>query len=181
VLKGDLVGLRARSEADVPILHAGLQDDVATWSSAHGTPWRPLSAGDDSPYAIKPATDEIAGFSVVTLADDELVGSALLWGIDSHNRAAHLGLGLLPETRGRGLSTDIVKVLCHYGFVVRGLRRLQLETLAGNAPMIAAAKRSGFLLEGTLREAVYVLGDILDEVIYGLLAADWAGLAPTPT
>jgi RimJ/RimL family protein N-acetyltransferase len=77
--------------------------------------------------------------------------------------------------RGRGLGADVVRVLCHYGFVVRGLRRLQVDTLADNAAMIRAATRSGFVLEGTLRRAAWANGEFLDEVILGLLASDWQG------
>ena len=38
--------------------------------------------------------------SAVTL-DDELVGEALLWGIDTHNRCAQVGLAFLPGFRCR--------------------------------------------------------------------------------
>jgi RimJ/RimL family protein N-acetyltransferase len=111
----------------------------------------------------------------VELAGNELAGDALLWGIDLHNRTAHLGLGLRPAFRGRGLGTDVVRALCVYGFSVRGLHRLQIETLATNAAMIQAAERVGFTREGTLRHAAWVTGEWIDEVILGLLAADWPG------
>jgi RimJ/RimL family protein N-acetyltransferase len=41
--------------------------------------------------------------------------------------------------------------------------------------MIQAAERVGFTREGTLRLAAWVTGEFLDEVILGLLAADWPG------
>ncbi|SDZ02275.1 Protein N-acetyltransferase, RimJ/RimL family [Amycolatopsis xylanica] len=171
MLRGDKVGLRARHETDVPVLHAELYDDVATQALASSRPWRPIAPGSAvSPYAVADPSDEVVAFSVVQLADDELVGEALLWGIDVHNRTAHLGLSLRPAFRGRGLSTDVVRVLCHYGFAVRGLHRLQIETLAHNAGMIRAAEQTGFALEGTLRGAAWVNGEFIDLVILGLLA-----------
>jgi RimJ/RimL family protein N-acetyltransferase len=39
--------------------------------------------------------------------------------------------------------------------------------------MIAAATRAGFVLEGTVRKAAWVLGGFADEVILGLLAEEW--------
>jgi RimJ/RimL family protein N-acetyltransferase len=175
MLRGNLVALRARLAADVPILHAELYDDVVTRSRSDSKPWRPISAdGDDSPHRVRPPADDGAVFSVVTLDDNELAGGAVLWDIDSHNRLAHLGVQLLPAFRGRGLGSDVVRVLCHYGFVVLGLHRLQIETLADNAAMLAAAERSGFVLEGTLRSSAWVNGEYLDELILGLLAADWS-------
>jgi RimJ/RimL family protein N-acetyltransferase len=175
MLRGELVGLRARMDADVATLHVAFHDDISSWSRTNTKPWTPIAADSpDSPFAVGPRDDSTALFSIVTLADDELVGGALLWGIDTHGRTAHLGISLFPEVQGRGLGAEAVRLLCRYGFVVRGLRRLQLETLEDNVPMIKAAKASGFELEGTLREAAYVEGRILDEVIFGLLAADWA-------
>jgi RimJ/RimL family protein N-acetyltransferase len=101
------------------------------------------------------------------------VGEALLWGIDQHNRLAHLGLALRPSFRGRGWSVEVLHLLCRYGFDVRGLNRLQLETAADNRSMIAAATRAGFETEGTLRQATWILGNFVDTEIMGLLAADW--------
>jgi RimJ/RimL family protein N-acetyltransferase len=118
--------------------------------------------------------DDAARFSVVELERDELAGHAELWGIDAHNRMAHVGLSLRPAFRGRGLGTDTVGVLCRYGFAVLGLHRLQIETLGDNAAMIAAATRCGFELEGTLRRAAWVTGAFLDEIVMGLLADEWS-------
>jgi RimJ/RimL family protein N-acetyltransferase len=176
VLRTGRIALRARVEEDVPVLHAELYEDVAVRSQADSRPWRPVSLGTAaSPYAVGEPRDDVAVFSVVELPGGKLAGDALLWGIDLHNRLAHLGLGLRPACRGRGLGTDVVRALCEYGFTVRGLHRLQIETLATNAAMIAAAERGGFTLEGTLRRAAWVTGEFVDEVIFGLLAADWSG------
>ena len=159
MLRGEKVDLRSRSDADVAVLHAELYDDVPTRSRADSRPWVPLSADSPaSPYrAAEPAAD-VAVFSVVECAGGELAGEALLWGIDLHNRAAHLGVSLRPGFRGRGLSVDVLRVLCRYGFGTRGLHRLQLETLADNQPMIKAAMRVGFTHEGTLRGGAWVDG-----------------------
>lgn len=63
-------------------------------------------------------------------------------------------------------------VLCHYGFVVRGLHRLRIETLADNTAMLRAAERNGFVREGVPRSSAWVMGEFLDEVLLGLLARD---------
>src|SRR6266480_4221841 len=176
MLRGRKIGLRARQQADVAVLHAELYEDVATRSRADSSPWRPIPAESAaSPFAPAGTGDTAACFSVVELASGELAGDALLWGIDLHNRAAHVGLSLRPTFRGRGLATDLVCVLCNYGFTIRGLHRLQVETLADNAAMIRAASRSGFVGEGRLRRSAWVNGEFADEVILGMLASEWHG------
>jgi RimJ/RimL family protein N-acetyltransferase len=174
VIRGKEIGLRARYEADVAVLHKELYDDVAVRSGTDPRPWRPIAAeGTASPFAVTELSEEAASFSVVELQSQALAGAAALWGIDTHNRAAHLGLSLLPSFRGRGLGSDLVRTLCEYGFVVRGMQRLQVETLADNAAMIAAARNAGFVIEGTLRRAAWVCGEFKDEVVLGLLADEW--------
>ena len=174
MLRAGKAGLRARDETDVAVLHAELYEDIATRTQADSRPWLPIPAGPASPYAVGEPRDDLACFSVVELASGELAGEALLWAIDLHNRTAHLGLSLRPACRGRGLGTDVVVALCEYGFAVRGLHRLQVDTLASNTAMIRAASRAGFVHEGTLRRAAWVNGEFADEVILGMLAADWA-------
>jgi RimJ/RimL family protein N-acetyltransferase len=182
MLRAGKVGLRAREEADVAVLHTELYEDIVTHMRADSRPWRPILAGSSaSPYAISEPRDDLAPFSAVELATGELAGEALLWAIDLHNRTAHLGLSLRPAFRGRGLGADAVLALCEYGFAVRGLHRLQVETLASNAAMIRAASRAGFVREGRLRRAAWVDGEFADEVILGLLASEWAGRGPGRT
>ncbi len=181
MLRGDVIGLRARHETDVPVLHAELYDDVATRSQADSRPWRPIPPGSaHSPYVATGPADDVAFFSVVQLDNDELAGEALVWGIDTHNRAAHLGLALRPAFRGRGLGGDVVRVLCSYGFEVRGLHRLQVETASGNTAMIRAATRAGFEVEGTMRDAAWVLGAFADVTVLGLLAGEWQSSERSP-
>jgi RimJ/RimL family protein N-acetyltransferase len=176
MLRSDLIELRARSEDDVPILHSELYEDVATSVRADTRPWRPLppSAG---PYVVGQEADNTSAFSIVERASATLAGEASIWGMDTFHRTGHVGIALRPSFRGRGLATDTLRVLVRYGFAIRGLHRLQLETLADNVAMRRAAERCGFVLEGTLRRSSWVDGAFVDELIFGLLADDQS---PTP-
>ncbi len=118
-------------------------------------------------------SDHTAIFSVVELRTGELAGEAALWGIDMHNRTGHIGISMRPAFRGRGLGADVLRTLCAYGFQVRGLHRIQLETLTDNAAMRGAATKAGFTHEGTLRGSGWVYGAFLDEVVFGILAEEW--------
>ncbi|MGA4997438.1 GNAT family N-acetyltransferase [Streptomyces arboris] len=175
MLKGGKIGLRARHEDDIPVLRTELYNDVVNAARASGVPWRPLSPdAKDSPLAVdaEEKEDRIS-FSVVELEGDTLIGIASVWGIDTHNRSAHLGIALRPSARGKGYGTDVVATLCHYGFVVRSLHRLQVDTLADNTAMLRSAERNGFVREGVLRSSAWVLGEFVDEVLLGLLVEDW--------
>ncbi|MFD4371824.1 GNAT family N-acetyltransferase [Streptomyces sp. NPDC058486] len=174
MLRGNTVGLRARHEEDITVLRTELYDDVVNAARSEARPWRPITPGAKDARLVADDTQEgHVPFSVVELEGGTLIGTANLWGIDNHSRSAHIGLGLLPSARGKGYGTDVVATLCHYGFVVRGLHRLQIETLADNAAMLRSAERNGFVREGVLRSSAWVLGEFLDEVLLGLLVDEW--------
>ena len=181
MLRGELAGLRARMAADTEILHTELYENVDEWARASVQPWTPVPLGDASPYAVRGADRKevlaggTAGFSVVELASGELAGASSLWGIDTHHRCAHIGIGLRPAFRGRGLGADVVRVLSRYAFITLGLRRVQLETLSDNRAMIAVAEKTGFTREGTLRSALWVNGRFADDVVFGLLETEFSG------
>ncbi|GAV42307.1 GNAT family N-acetyltransferase [Streptomyces acidiscabies] len=174
MLTGVTIGLRARQEDDFPTLRTELFNDVANAARADNAPWRPFSPESKDARLVEDEGDEDrVPFSVVELAGGTLIGVASLWGIDTHNRAAHIGLNLLPAARGKGYGTDVVATLCQYAFVVRSLYRLQIETLADNTAMLTAAERNGFVREGVLKSSAWVMGEFVDEVILGLLVDDW--------
>jgi RimJ/RimL family protein N-acetyltransferase len=179
MLRGELTALRARATSDAEILHAELYDDVEEWLRGSHRPWTPVAAGPKSPYAVREDDQKdvlevgAAEFSIVELVSGNLAGSCALWGLDVHNRCGHIGIELRPAFRGRGLGRDAVRVVCRYGFTLLGMRRMQLETLADNEAMITVAERTGFTREGTLRQASWVNGAFVDEVVFGLLADEF--------
>jgi RimJ/RimL family protein N-acetyltransferase len=178
MLRGELVVLRARREDDARILHAELYEDTDTLVRSDHRPWVPVPFGPGSPHwpgEEAPSAADAAVFAVTELATGGLAGEALLWGLDLHNRSAHLGLALRPACRGRGLGGDTVRMLCRYGFAIRGLHRLQLETLPDNHAMIAAAERAGSTREGVTRGSSWVNGRWMDDVIFGLLNTEFSG------
>ena len=183
MLSGELTGLRARTADDAEILHEELYEDVEDWVAglepALGTagvrPGIALRGGGPGRGATRARArrrrvlDRRAGHRRAGRA------TVALWGIDAHNRMAHIGIELRPAFRGRGLGVDAVRVVCRYGFALRGLHRLQLETLADNHAMIAVAEKLGFTREGATRGSSWVNGRFMDDVIFGLLAEEFTG------
>lgn len=164
--------LRAQTEADKKIMDAEILGDVETWVRGDESPWRPQVRDFAESRAAHLENEKVSAFTVA-MPDDEPAGMASLWGIDFYNRKAHIGLSLRPTHRGKGLGTDVVRVLCRYAFVVLGLHRVGIETLADNEAMIRSAQRVGFVREGVLRRDGWVMGKFLDIHMFGLLVEEW--------
>ena len=179
MLTGRAVILREIRRTDLEVIHREINADVATGVLANADPWvPPLLARREARFdraLTEPEDERRVMFAVCLRSDEErtLVGTVGLWGVDLHNGIAHIGLTLAPSVRGQGLGTDALRVICYYGFVVRNLHRLGLETLARNVPMQRAALSAGFVEEGRVRESAYVLGERDDDVFYGLLRSEW--------
>ena len=182
-MRGSLVTLRAYGQDDVAAFHELWNDEEGHLLLAD-VPFRPTS-----PERIKARFDKLISEPPDALTGDvwlaavanetsEVLGNVGLWGVNPYHARAHLGLWLRPSVRGRGYGTDIVELLCEYGFRYRNLRRLILDTLKSNAAMRAVAQKVGFTLEGTLRHHVYDGDEYADQVVYGLLREEWR---PVPT
>jgi len=177
VLTGEAVFLRALARDDVASLRRRLHDDVETWQLARSEPWAPRSleallADFDAEVA---GNDPTVALFAITRRDGTgpALGQATLHRMDSTHGSAEVGLALVRDARGRGVGGDALRVLCDLAFRVRGLRRLQVQTLAGNAPMLAVARGCGFVEEGRRREAEFYDGQYVDVVVFGLLAGEW--------
>lgn len=169
MLAGRRVLLRAVEPSDVPALRAWLADPTL-WQLTREEPVAPtpLAEAERARTGSDPTS---ASFAVEV--DGRLVGACSLHGIDLHNRTAGVGLWLGdPATRGQGYGAEVVALLVDYGFRLRGLHRLEIETLATNTAMRALAERAGFAPAGTSREAAWVDGAFVDVVHYDLLVGD---------
>jgi RimJ/RimL family protein N-acetyltransferase len=176
MLESERLVLRAAGPDDAPAIHA-LQSDPQGHLIANGAPYVPQTVEsvrrrydryqDDGPDARD------IRMVLQSRADGEFLGIGSLWGIDQFNGYGHLGLGLVAAARGQGLGVEALGLLCRFGFWLRNLRRLELETLASNEPMRRTAQRCGFTHEGIQRAREYDGTGYVDIALYGLLQTEW--------
>lgn len=174
MLHGERVTLRPVRREELPAVHAW-RIDVDYWLLSDQGPYLPPSYEDfEKQWADPPPGLPFAGFGIE--AEGRLVGLCRLWGIDLHNRFSHVGVSIGDkEHRGQGLGRDALAVITDYGFRLRGLQRLEVETLASNEAMIRTALSVGYREEGRLRARAFISGRFVDEVLFGLLAEEWHG------
>jgi RimJ/RimL family protein N-acetyltransferase len=156
MLIGETVLLRPRVRDDLAVLYRLAAADPALHQRTAYGPWVPRSLAHQlarydaelteppDPLNVKFTVE--ARVAAGRVAHGDVVGEASLWDVDPHQRSARVGLSLVAEARGLGFGADVVRVLCDYGFRIRGLHRLSCETLASNPAMIRAASSAGFAL-----------------------------------
>ena len=108
--------------------------------------------------------------------EGRLIGSVFLHSIDMQDRRASLAMGILdPDLLGQGYGTRVLHMVLRHAFDVIGLHRISLRVLDYNIRAIAAYKKVGFVQEGLEREAALVGDTRYDDVMMGMLAADYKG------
>jgi ribosomal-protein-alanine N-acetyltransferase len=103
----------------------------------------------------------------------EPIGTIGLHYYTKENRRAEMGYDMLKEHWGMGLMTEAVEAILCYGFEELGLNRIEATTDSENAASNRVLERTGFTLEGRLRERHIYKDKIHDELFFGLLAMEW--------
>lgn len=106
--------------------------------------------------------------------DGKHIGNINLHSIDHHNRTAEIGImiGNRKEQR-KGYGSEALELIIFHGFMRLNLNKLCAGVVAENISSIKLFERTGFKLEGTLREHFYLNGVYHDALRYGLLRHEY--------
>lgn len=163
--------LRPWRDSDAAAVTAACQDpEIARWTRVPDN----YTEADARAFLLYRHDAVLAGeaapFAVVS-ADDRLLGSVALIGIDWPHLRGEVGYWLAREARGQGHATRAVRLICAWGFDALGLERLALKAATENLASQQVAERSGFTREAVLRADLRGKRGQEDMVAFGLLAA----------
>ena len=166
--------LRPWRDSDAAAVTAACQDpEIARWTRV------PDNYGESDARAFllyrydSVLTGVAAPFAVVS-ADDRLLGSVALIGIEWPHLRGEVGYWLAREARGQGHATRAVRLICGWGFDALGLERIVLQAAIENLASQRVAERSGFTREAVLRAYFAGKRGQEDMAAFGLLADELA-------
>lgn len=93
--------------------------------------------------------------------------------IHREDDCAEMGFLFAPQAQGRGYGQESLTALCHYAFNQGGIRRLVATVTAGNLASRRLLEKTGFVLEGELREAWWLAGAWHNDWLFGLLRHEY--------
>lgn len=134
------------------------------------------------PVSVWPA-DVLAWFSQSSIIQNE-EGAALglfsFSNVDNQNRQIEFGLLLdkdacAPLSR-RAVAVEVLAIELDYAFNYLGFEKVYSKTLAHRDTIFAGYEQYGFTKEATLRHNIRIGNKYYDEVVYGLLASEWASV-----
>ena len=169
-LTGRLVRLRAPEPSDAEALNELFNDHGVRSGISHPLP-QPVESFLDWIATARQATNHL-NLIVERLEDPEPIGMCDLMQIELPTRTATLGIWIGRPWWSRGYGTDAVLTLCRFGFDHLNLHRVTLHVNADNPQAIRAYEKVGFEEEGRLREAAFVHGERVDELVMGVLRGE---------
>ncbi|WCN01384.1 GNAT family N-acetyltransferase [Streptomyces sp. M92] len=125
-------------------------------------------------YGVRTGDPDRLDLAVTDRVTGELVGEVVLYEWDPSARSCAFRTLIGPRGRGRGLGSEATRLIVGHGFDQAGLHRVQLEVYADNRRARRVYEKTGFVVEGTRREAAWRDGVWVDEVLMAVLDHEWA-------
>lgn len=103
------------------------------------------------------------------------VGLGVLFLHSVAHRQVEVGYALARPAQGRGLGTELARLLVQRAFDDLDAHRVSARVDPGNAASLRLLARLGFREEGRHREDMLVRGRWTDTVVLAVLREEWAG------
>jgi len=115
-----------------------------------------------------------ACFSMCATADNMVIGTITLNGLDWSARSGWLGIGMGDAVSMRKTCrTEAAQLMLQYAFKRLGLNRVNLNLVSCDEREIHSFEEMGFKYEGTQREVLMRKDEHLDIIDLGILRSDW--------
>jgi RimJ/RimL family protein N-acetyltransferase len=166
--------LRRFRPADAPILAAYRSDPEVARYQSWDAPF-PLLKAETAVASFMESDPDLPGWfqwAIERLTDRRLLGDVAVR-LHDNRMQAEIGFTLAAEHQKQGYATEAVRAVLDRLFRLQGLHKVTGECDARNASSAALLERLGFTREGHLRQQTYIKGEWTDDLIYGLLAAEW--------
>ncbi|GAA3707502.1 GNAT family protein [Nonomuraea antimicrobica] len=175
VCKGERLGLRDVTEADVDALHTIYGSPAATQYA----PFAPRDRHEVSGLvdeAVSAAAAEPRLLYVLAVIDAErpdVIGVARLRIEADLPHSGEIGFGLRPDQWGRGIGTDLVRLLLSFGFKQLGLHRIWGARSPANLPAQLAMLTAGMVEEGRIRHHLHTPQGWRDSIVHSAVEDEW--------
>jgi len=101
--------------------------------------------------------------------------------IESQHRTAELKFSIGAQQRAKGMVSEAATSLIEYGFNVLGLSKIHARADGQNIGVVKMFSKVGMTQEGLLKGQRLRGDERIDEVIFGVLRADWVAKAKAAT
>ncbi|MCC7503358.1 MAG: GNAT family N-acetyltransferase [Flavobacteriales bacterium] len=137
---------------------------------------RPLAEGVEDAIAlieritIAVAANDAVQWAVTEKGHDTFIGLIGFWRMEKEHHKAELGYTLARDHWGKGITSEAIAAVLHFGFNTYGFHRVEAITRPANVGSIRALLKNGFVQEGHFKENIFWNGVFHDSLCFGKLA-----------
>lgn len=173
LLVGNKVTLRELEVSDAPALFAMLTtEEVSRFISPP-----PTTIEGFERFIVWARAERAAGryacFAVVPHGMDTAVGLFQFRQLEPGFATAEWGFAIGSPFWGKGFFLDAGQQVVNFAMNVIGVRRLEARAVVANGRGNGALRKIGAVQEGVLRRSFLKNGQLLDQILWSILAEDW--------
>jgi RimJ/RimL family protein N-acetyltransferase len=113
------------------------------------------------------------GVTLLVCRDEEPVGFVALFDWSESSGRVEVAYWITPDNQGEGYGSEAVGLAVEYAFDERRFHKVVAHAHAQNDASRALLESLGFQQEGRRREHVFLDGEYVDSISYGLLESEW--------
>lgn len=171
MIKGELVQLRNVRQADL--------DELYNLSFNYEDPGEFMPLSFVSEVAFKTEFRDTGfwkdqcGKLIVEDASGQIVGEAGFFKAAHYMDGREIYYRIFNGYRGKGYASEALALLLRLFFESTSMTRIQAVTVQGNDISEHMLKKAGFVFEGSMRQARYFNGRIVDLNLFSRIRTDW--------
>ena len=140
--------------------------------------FQPLSLGQEEQWYAdvlkKPVEEQPLCIEILQHNEWIFVGNLAFMTINQHDRSAEVGIAIGEKQYwGKGFGSEALTLLIEHGFNTLNLNRIFLHVYETNQRAVRSYEKTGFSIEGRLRQARYLNGRYVDVIIMSILKDEW--------
>jgi RimJ/RimL family protein N-acetyltransferase len=102
-----------------------------------------------------------------------VIGEVLLKWESETSRQGEIGFAVHKAYQGHGFASEAARAVLRLGFDDLGLHRIVAVCIDANVDSVRLLRRLGMRQEAHLRDNVFFKGEWADQLVFGLLEAEW--------
>jgi len=174
-IEGKRVKIRKLKFSDAKDIYENVKDkEIVRWTSNIPHPYPKDGAIKfirQTHYRIK--NNKAYEFGIILKETNRLVGIIGLVRIDQKNKNGEIGYWLGKKCWGQGLTTEAAKLVLNFSFKELRLHKIYARLFEQNASSKRVLEKSGFKLEGEIRETMYRNRKWRNVLRYGMLISEY--------
>jgi RimJ/RimL family protein N-acetyltransferase len=176
MIYGNRIRLRGVERSDLPHFKEWLNDPEIIEGLAL---YLPLSLEDEEQWfeglSKRDAAEKPLCIEIKEGGGWRPIGNMSFFNLEWTNRCAEVGIFIGDKSLwNQGYGTESMRLLLQHGFETLNLHRIYLRVYSTNPRARRSYEKVGFVLEGTLREAVYRHGKYADIHVMSVLRSKWS-------